>query len=511
MVSRRNGVSYDIGLNGWGHERLHEADGRYRRPLLRLLFSASAVAVLVTFVLLADPDVRNGSGIGWVLAATCLALACVKVGVRTSGAELQPLGVWVGAARGALIGFVVASAFELWVGSFPLTPAALIGITGAVFALVILSEWLVDHFAAVPRRVLIVGNDDPVDELLVELRRKRSKFRVIGLVGDDFDGSSERFRFLGSVDDLSDAIDRERPDIIVVALAARRPTAFSHLLMKAEAGFTVLEISEFFEHAFGRVPVRNLHRAWFIAVLHLYQRKYSQAAKRAFDVAVATILGLFALPIFPILVCLVRMSRGPVIVRQQRLGEHGRRFTMYKLRTMRFDAEAPGEAVWSTHGDLRVTAVGKVMRTWRLDELPQLWNVLRGDMSIVGPRPERPEFLAQLEESVPYWNRRHLVKPGITGWAQVRRGYTSDAEGHAQKLSYDLWYLRHRSLLVDFAILLETFAVLVKGGIPKPTTVSADVITRHSAKDDAGLPSGPPRTPLPPREVSESASERPAR
>jgi exopolysaccharide biosynthesis polyprenyl glycosylphosphotransferase len=287
----------------------------------------------------------------------------------------------------------------------------------------------------------------------------------------DDDGTSEGFRLLGAVDDLPEVIDRERPDIIVVALAVGRPAAFTHLLRQAEAGFTVLEISEFFEHAFGRVPVRNLERAWFMAALHLYQRRYSQAAKRCFDVAVAAALGLFTLPIFPILVCLVRMTRGPVIVRQERLGEHGKPFTMYKLRTMRFDAEVPGEAVWSSDCDPRVTAVGKLMRTWRLDELPQLWNVFRGDMSIVGPRPERPEFLAQLEDTVPFWNRRHLVKPGITGWAQVRRGYTSDVEGHAQKLSYDLWYLRHRSLFVDFAILLETFAVVVRGGVPKPSFV----------------------------------------
>jgi exopolysaccharide biosynthesis polyprenyl glycosylphosphotransferase len=247
-----------------------------------------------------------------------------------------------------------------------------------------------------------------------------------------------------------------------------------HLLTEAEAGFTVIEITEFFEHAFGRVPVRGLERAWFMSVLHLYQRRYSQAVKRVFDIAVAASLGLLSLPLAPILAFLVKLTPGPVLVRQVRIGEHGRRFTMYKFRTMRFDAESPGEAVWSTQGDPRVTSVGKLMRTWRLDELPQLWNVFRGDMSIVGPRPERPEFLAQLEETIPFWNRRHLVKPGITGWAQVRRGYTSDAEGHAQKLSYDLWYLRHRSLLVDVAILLETFFVLLKGGAPKPLAIQTD-------------------------------------
>jgi lipopolysaccharide/colanic/teichoic acid biosynthesis glycosyltransferase len=129
---------------------------------------------------------------------------------------------------------------------------------------------------------------------------------------------------------------------------------------------------------------------------------------------------------------------------------------------MRADAEATG-AVWALERDPRITTTGRIMRKTRLDELPQLWNVLRGDMSIVGPRPERPEFVEELREAVPFWTRRHLVKPGITGWAQVRRGYTADASGTEEKLSYDLWYLRHRSLVVDLAICAKTFTTLVTG------------------------------------------------
>lgn len=137
-------------------------------------------------------------------------------------------------------------------------------------------------------------------------------------------------------------------------------------------------------------------------------------------------------------------------------------FTIFKFRTMRQDAEAAG-AVWASESDPRITRSGKLMRKTRLDELPQLWNVLRGEMSIVGPRPERPEFMAELQEAVPFWSRRHLVKPGITGWAQVCRGYTADADGTAEKLAYDLWYLRHRSLVLDLAICVKTFTTLVTG------------------------------------------------
>jgi lipopolysaccharide/colanic/teichoic acid biosynthesis glycosyltransferase len=159
-------------------------------------------------------------------------------------------------------------------------------------------------------------------------------------------------------------------------------------------------------------------------------------------------------------------------------------FTIFKFRTMRADAEAGGAAVWASVNDPRLTRAGAVMRQLRLDELPQLWNVLRGEMSLVGPRPERPEFLEELSDRVPFWMRRHLIKPGLTGWAQVRGGYAASAEETATKLSYDLWYLRHRSLTVDLAILLRTLAVVVRGETatrstaPAPAAVDAELHDR---------------------------------
>jgi lipopolysaccharide/colanic/teichoic acid biosynthesis glycosyltransferase len=200
-----------------------------------------------------------------------------------------------------------------------------------------------------------------------------------------------------------------------------------------------------------------------MSILHLYQRPYSRFTKRTFDLVGATIMLAVALPLLPVIALLVRLTTGPVILRQMRVGEHGKLFTIYKFRTMRSDAEAHGRAVWASEGDPRATWLGMFLRRVRLDELPQLWNVLLGDMSIVGPRPERPEFLEELEAKVPFWTRRQLIKPGITGWAQIRRGYTADMTGSTDKLSYDLWYLRHRTLLVDFAICLHTFGVILRG------------------------------------------------
>jgi lipopolysaccharide/colanic/teichoic acid biosynthesis glycosyltransferase len=195
-----------------------------------------------------------------------------------------------------------------------------------------------------------------------------------------------------------------------------------------------------------------------MSIFHLWQRPYTRFAKRTFDIVCASILLVLTAPLMLIIAGLVRLSPGPIIYRQTRVGEGGKKFTIYKFRTMRRDAEAPGCPAWAAQNDPRVTRIGRLLRRTHLDELPQLWDVLKGDMSIVGPRPERPEFIPTLEEAVPLFTRRLLVKPGITGWAQLRRDYASDTDGAAEKLSYDLWYLRHRNLVVDLAICAKTFA-----------------------------------------------------
>jgi lipopolysaccharide/colanic/teichoic acid biosynthesis glycosyltransferase len=157
----------------------------------------------------------------------------------------------------------------------------------------------------------------------------------------------------------------------------------------------------------------------------------------------------------------VRTTPGSIIYRQTRLGEGARPFTMYKFRTMRSDAEASGRPLFAQERDPRATRLGRILRQTHLDEVPQLWNVLKGDMSIVGPRPERPEFVEMLERDVPFWTRRLLVKPGITGWAQLRANYAFDADSTAEKLSYDLWYLRNRNVVIDLAICAQTVSTLV--------------------------------------------------
>jgi lipopolysaccharide/colanic/teichoic acid biosynthesis glycosyltransferase len=183
-----------------------------------------------------------------------------------------------------------------------------------------------------------------------------------------------------------------------------------------------------------------------------------------FDVVMSCVGLLVCAPLLAVLAVLVRCSGpGPVLYRQARLGEGGRTYEVLKLRTMVDAAEESSGAAWATSDDPRVTRIGAFLRDSRLDEIPQFWNVLRGDMSLVGPRPERPEFLDHLRREVPFWTARHMVKPGLTGWAQLNIGYTSDAGGAAEKLSYDLYYLRHRSLWMDIVISLATIQFMASG------------------------------------------------
>jgi exopolysaccharide biosynthesis polyprenyl glycosylphosphotransferase len=189
-------------------------------------------------------------------------------------------------------------------------------------------------------------------------------------------------------------------------------------------------------------------------------------AKRAFDLTLACVGLLIAWPVMAIVALLIKAtSTGPVVYHQRRVGKDGRPFTLHKFRSMRVDAEAQTGAVWASTSDPRVTKVGRLLRRTRLDELPQLWNVLIGDMSFVGPRPERPEFVAGLSESIPFYGQRHVVRPGLTGWAQVRHSYGASVEDAVEKLQYDLFYIKHMSFTFDMFVVLETVkTVLVRSG-----------------------------------------------
>jgi exopolysaccharide biosynthesis polyprenyl glycosylphosphotransferase len=283
---------------------------------------------------------------------------------------------------------------------------------------------------------------------------------------DETSGAAGGVPVLGNLDDLETVLAAEGIDTVVVAARRNRLQLFARLADYAgstatRSGFTVQELPAFSEQVFGRVPIDVINAAWFMHMIHPFYRPYSRVVKRAGDLAASTLITLVALPLLPLTALLVRLtSPGPILYSQVRVGERGREFRIYKFRTMRQDAEAAG-AQWAQQNDPRVTPAGRLMRTTRLDELPQLWNILAGHMSFVGPRPERPEFVTQLEQDLPYYQRRHLVKPGLTGWAQVRQGYTDSVDSAQHKLGYELYYLKHQSLFLDFVIFVETIRVVL--------------------------------------------------
>jgi lipopolysaccharide/colanic/teichoic acid biosynthesis glycosyltransferase len=266
-----------------------------------------------------------------------------------------------------------------------------------------------------------------------------------------------------AAESLIELVERLGVDRVVVALEDRRgqlPTA--ELLRCRLAGVRVQEREELYEHITGKIAVEAMRPSYLIFNRGFSRSLTGQVAKRAGDVAMALVGLLLAWPVMLLTAIAVRLSsRGPALYTQERVGADGRPFTLYKFRSMRTDAESGTGPVWAQKDDPRITPVGGILRRSRLDELPQLFNVLLGDMSLVGPRPERPVFVAELERQIPYYALRHVVKPGVTGWAQINYPYGSTVEDALQKLQYDLFYIKNQSLPFDLSILFTTIKTVV--------------------------------------------------
>jgi exopolysaccharide biosynthesis polyprenyl glycosylphosphotransferase len=381
-----------------------------------------------------------------------LAAAIWVIALRAASARAPyALGPIAPAAIGSTFGLIGVAAVNPYLPGLQLSPTALLGMSVGIFASSAVWEDVLDH--TVKRRVLVVGSSAVGDLQEAARRTGRLSFEVVA--AEPADGAAEEADLLNPVD-LAPIVEAQRPDLIVLADQHSSSQALERLLDITDRRFHVVGLTSFYEWAFGCVPVRQMTPLWFMSLLHVRQRAPGRPSKRLFDIVVA-VAGLIVLALlFPLFALLVKCSPGPVVYRQVRVGERGRRFTMYKLRTMSATAEADCGAVFAQASDPRCTKIGAFLRRTHLDELPQLWNVLKGDMSIVGPRPERPEHIATLEQGVPYWSRRLLLKPGMTGWAQVRSGYADDCASAADKLSHDFWYMRHGNLAIDVAVCLQT-------------------------------------------------------
>ncbi len=261
-----------------------------------------------------------------------------------------------------------------------------------------------------------------------------------------------------------DRCSRSRPDVLVID---DDPQMAEGVLQHAETilggGTTVRTVGAFHEELLHEVPLESMDYRNLLGMGWGCGHQLTETLKRAFDITVSLLGLILSVPLMIVLAAAVRItSRGEVIFRQVRVGRFGKTFTIFKLRTMVDDAERDG-AVWASVGDARVTRLGRLMRLTRVDELPQLWNILRGDMSFVGPRPERPEFVAVLERQIPHYHLRHLVPPGLTGWAQIRYPYGASVEDARRKLAFDLYYVRHYGVRFDIGICLKTALAMVRG------------------------------------------------
>jgi sugar transferase (PEP-CTERM system associated) len=323
--------------------------------------------------------------------------------------------------------------------------------------------------APIKEKVLVLGAGISGLQLLELLERRSGPYEVVGFLDDDEDKIGT---WVGSVPvvgpcrHLLSIARRMGVESAVLAVPHQRSAELIDAVLEARLqGLVIQDMTNLFESLKGCVAVEYVRKEWFIFAngFYLISKQYIRRIKRLIDFCVAGLLLLLAAPLMLLTALAIRIdSKGPAFYRQNRVGFRGTVFPIFKFRSMRVDAEQNG-AVWASEDDPRVTRVGRFIRTTRIDELPQLINVFRGDMSLIGPRPERPEFIKELEAQIPFYAIRHFVRPGITGWAQVNYPYGASVKDALEKLGYDLYYIKNMSLLLDVIILLRTVGVILIG------------------------------------------------
>jgi sugar transferase (PEP-CTERM system associated) len=329
-------------------------------------------------------------------------------------------------------------------------------------------HWFLGH-PEFGERILVVGSGANAIEVAREvLGRKDAGYRVVGFVDNDpalVGKSLLNPRVLGLTSELDEIVKRENVDRIVVAMGERRGQFPTDELLHLSLGgdVSIEEGATFYERLTGRVSLDMIRPSWLIFSGRGRQARIAGLFRNAMHRLVAFVGAILSLPLVLLTMVLIKLdSRGPVLYRQERVGKNGRPFVLMKFRSMRVDAEKEGP-VWAASGDERATRVGRVIRKIRVDEIPQFWNILRGEMSFVGPRPERAHFVEQLAQEIPYYDQRHLIAPGLTGWAQIKYPYGASVEDARQKLQYDLYYIKNQSLVLDAIIMFETIKITMFG------------------------------------------------
>ena len=384
-------------------------------------------------------------------------------------------GVWSMVLRmlaSFLVGFVVMSQlFYLFPilflgrGVFAITLGA--ALTGIILARTLYFKW--SNLEALKRRVLVLGTGSRAAKIEAMLKANPGAHRlhIVGYL--PLQGTHhyvEHARVLLNGETIIDAVEKHNIDEIVIAVRDRRSGGLpvEELLACKLRGVKVIELSTFFERENGQLQLESLNASWMIFSEGFQLGLVRDTVKRSFDLTASVVLLTLTLPLMLITALAIYFnSGGPILYRQERVGAHGKAFTILKFRSMTTDAERDGTPQWAQQNDDRTTRIGRIIRKLRIDELPQVFNVFMGDMSFVGPRPERPFFVETLAKEIPYYESRHSVKPGITGWAQVRYAYGASVEDAVEKLQYDLYYVKNHSLFLDLMILFQTGQVVLLG------------------------------------------------
>jgi len=329
-------------------------------------------------------------------------------------------------------------------------------------------HWVLGH-PELGERILIVGSGPFAVEIAREtLGRPDAGFRVVGFVDSDpqlVGKSLINPKVIGLTSELASLVKNQSIDRLVVAIGDRRGQFPTHELLRLSLSgdVSIEESASFYERLTGRVLLDMIRPSWLIFSSRGRRARLNEFGRAVMNRTVALIGALLSLPVAIITALLVKLdSRGPVLYKQERVGKNGRTFTLMKFRSMRVDAEKDGP-VWAKTDDERMTRFGRIIRKIRIDEIPQFWNILRGDMNFIGPRPERPHFVAQLAEEILYYEQRHLVSPGLTGWAQIKYPYGASIEDAKRKLEYDLYYIKNQSLSLDATIMFETIKTILFG------------------------------------------------
>jgi len=374
---------------------------------------------------------------------------------------LAAAAVW-----GILVAALAFSLPSLSLGPFSLWFGLLMGTLGVVGL-----RWILSFAPAAKgfrERLLFLGATPVAERLISELETNNPGYEILGYV-DDRPAHEialiNGFRILGKTDQLKEIVATTQAGTIVVALAERRGTFPMQAILDCKLrGMRIEDWPTFYEKLTGKIVVQNLRPSWLVFSEGFNRTRVTRLLKRAWDLALSILFLLLGWPLFLIVSLAIKLnSPGPVFFRQERVGERGRIFGLLKFRTMMDYAEAHTGPVWTTQEDPRITRVGRLLRKTRLDEFPQILNVLKGEMSFIGPRPERPHFVAQLQDMIPYYAQRHTIKPGITGWAQVRYRYGATIEDAEEKLQYDLYYVKNMSIFLDMLILLSSIHVVLFG------------------------------------------------